>query len=896
MGDTAKWHRYLRFWRADVAADVDAELTFHVDARTEELCEAGLDRAAARARALREFGDVERTRRTLRAMDERHAAGMRRAGWLADLARDGRVALRALARSPGLVAVVALTFALGIGVTSAMYSVVDAFLFRPLPGAHGRDLVVLARTEAGLPMPHDLSFPDYRDYRADSAVFGSLAAFASRFVELETARGADRLFIDDATANYFAALGLPPMLGRTFAPGDDQGVLAHPAIVLTYKAWRAHFAGDSSVVGRTIRINEHPVTVIGVMPPSFHGVRPLVDVDGVACLDQIWPAYGPALENRASIMVSAFGRLRPGVSLSSARAAVRLRARQLARAYPTTNKTVDAVLVPERHARPSAAVASVTPAAAGVFMALVTLVLLVACANVAGLLLARVIARGRELAIRAALGASQWRLVRLALVECALLAALGGIGAVGVADAALHAIDAIHVATDMPIRWGVGLDGRVVAFTAAATLLAALVAGAAPAATARRRDLADVLKSGARGTTATRRRLRSALVVGQIAVSVVVLACAGLFARSSAHAARLDLGFRADHVLLLSTTLRAQTYDSARGRALYRELLRRAAAVPGARETALARYLPFGFERDNVAVVPLASATPVPTNGVSYFDNVVSGDYFAAMGIPLRRGRTFTDRDDATAPRVAIVNDAFARTFWPGRSALGERFRVGGAGGRVVEIVGVVGDMQDLVVGETPRPYVFLPLGQIYQGDMTLVVHTARDPATLAAPLRAVVASLDPALPVFDVRTMHEHLHDGQALLLTRLGSGFASVFGALALALATVGVYGVVSYAVAQRTREIGVLVALGARVPTILRLVVGEGLTLAWLGVGAGLVLALATTGVVGSILVGVAPRDPLVLGAAAALLVAVAAAASLVPARRAARVDPITALRAE
>jgi predicted permease len=895
--ESPKWYQYLRFWRANVAADVDAELAFHVDARAHELCELGLDRAAARAQALREFGDVEGVRRQLRMMDERHATHERRANVATDLTRDIRVAVRALSRSPGLVAIVVLTLALGIGITSAIYSVVDAYLFRPLPGANGGDLVVLGRTEKEIPQPHDLSFPDFRDYRADTAVFQSLAAYTSRIVNLGTDRGADRIWVDDATANYFALLGLRPMLGRTFAPDDGDGVLAHPDIVLTYKGWQTHFAGDSSVVGRVLRINDHPVTVIGVMPPEFHGVRPIVDIDAVACLNQIWPAYGAVLEDRSAITVSVFGRLHEGVSVERARQAVRLRARQLERAYPATNKNVDAVLVPERYSRPSITVASAMPALATVFMSLVLLVLFVACANVASLLIARVVGRGRELAIRAAIGASHWRLVRQVLVECVLLALLGGLVAVGVAAVAIRALASIHLATDMPMRWGVQLDARVLAFTVLATLLAALLAGIAPASATRKRNLNELLKSSA-GNSGTRahQRLRSTLVVTQIAVSVVVLVCAGLFARSSANATHMNLGFRSDHRLMLSTSLPAQRYDSSAGRALYREVLRRAGSVPGVRSVAIARFVPFGYELDMTTIVPIAPAVPVPENGFSYLSNIIGGDYFETMGIPLLVGRAFTERDDARAPAVAVVNDALARAVWPGQPAVGKRFHVGTAKGPIVEIVGVVRGMQTFFPGEVPKPYLFVPVAQSYRSEMTLIAHTEVPPSSASTPLREAITALDPNLPVYDVRSLDEHLRNGQAFLFTRIGSAFASVFGLLALLLATIGVYGVVSYSVAQRTREIGVRVALGAHVPAILRLVVGQGLRLGWIGIAAGVMVSLATTGILSSVLLGVAPRDPLVIAGVIGVLTIVVAVASLVPARRAARIDPRLSLRAE
>lgn len=895
--DTPKWYRYLRFWRPNVAADVEAELAFHVDARAQELRDAGLDRDVARAQALREFGDIDVVRQQLRAMDERHAAHDRRVHVATDLTRDARVALRALRRSPLLVMTVVLTFALGIGITSAIYSVVDAYLFRPLPGAHGGDLVVLGRTDKEIPQPHDLSFPDFRDFRADTVVFQSLAAYSSRIVDLATDRGADRLWLDDATANYFAVLGLQPMLGQTFAPDDDDGILAHPALVLTYKGWQTHFAGDSGVVGRVVRINEHPMTVIGVLPPAFHGVRAIVDIDAVAPLNQVWPAAGAALEKRGSIQVSVFGRLRPGVSLRQAREAVHLLARQLEQAYPSSNRNVGVVLMPERYSRPSIAVAGVMPAVAAVFMTLVLLVLLAACANVAGLLVARVVGRSRELAIRAAIGASQWRLVRQVIVECAFLAFAGGLASIAVAALAIRALESIHLATDIPMRWGVQLDGRVLTFAAVATVLAALVAAIAPASAARRRNLNELLKSSA-GNSGSRghQRLRSALVVSQIAVSVVVLVCAGLFARSAANATHMNLGFRSDHLLMLSTSLPVQRYDSVGGRTLYSEILRAANSVPGVRSVAIARFVPFGYELDETVIMPIAPAVVVPENGFSYLTNVIGGDYFDTMGIPLLAGRTFTDRDDAHAPAVAIVSDALAKAVWPGEPVVGKRFHVGTPTGPIVEIVGVVRGMQTLFPGEVPKPYIFLPLSQTYRADMTLLVRTALAPSAMTAALRGTITGLDPSLPVYDVRSMDEHLRNGQAFLFTRIASGFASVFGLLALVLATVGVYGVVAYSVAQRTREIGVRVALGARVPAILRLVVGQGLRLTWIGVIVGVVLSLATTGLLSSVLLGVAPRDPVIVGMVAGLLTLVAVVASLVPARRAARIDPLMALRAE
>jgi predicted permease len=893
--DTRKWHRYLRFWRANVAADIDDELAFHVDARTDELCALGIERSAARARAIREFGDMNRTRATLRTMDEHHAVVNARTRIAMDLTRDFRLAARSLLRSPGVVAVVVLTFALGIGVTSAIYGVVDAFLFRPLPGRYGGELIVLGRTDRATQLPHQLSYPDYKDYRADTATFASLTAYSSRFVDLESNDRSERIYLDDATANYFATLGLAPILGRVFSAGDDEGTLAHPELVLSYKGWITHFSGDSNVIGRVVRINGHPATVIGVMPPRFHGVRPLIDIDAVAPMNQVWPALGAALTDRAAIVVDVFGRLRPRVGLGAARNAVHLRARQLARAYPITNAAVGAVVVPERLARPAVSVSGMTAGIAAVFMALVLLVLLVACANVASVLLARVVLRSRELAIRAALGASSWRLTRQAIVECTLLAILGGTAALPVTYMALRAIQSVHFATDLPVSWGIGLDARIVTFTAIAALTSAVAAGLAPATAARARDLHNVLKSSV-GNSANKKhaRMRSTLVVAQIAVSFVVLVCAGLFARSARNAMRADFGFETDHIAMASMALRAERYDTTRARLVYRDVLARVATIPGVRSVGLTAYLPFGYSRANVSVYPIASAVPTPADGFNFFYNVISGDYFATLAIPVLSGRAFVPGDSAGARQVAVVNDALARTLWPGENSIGKQFHWGGAASTIIEVVGVVRGMQDLIPGETPKPYIFRPLSQAYRGEMTLVANTSRDARAALSEVRSAMSAEDAAVPVFDVRTMEEHMRNGQALLFPRIASAFAMAFGLLALVLATIGMYGVVAYTVAQRTREIGVRVALGARTPAILRLVLGQGLRLAGIGGAIGLVLAFAATSTLRAILFGVEPRDPIVFGSVIVVVATIVGVASVVPARRAVGVDPVRALR--
>ena len=892
---SAKGHRYLRFWRANVGADVDDEIAFHVDARANELIDAGVEPSEARHRALAEFGDVEQARAVLRAMDERHETQAHRNELFIDLWQDVRIATRSLGRSPGFVGVITLTLALGIGLNAAVNSLVDAYLFRPKAVANGKELVVLAQIDAALAAPHELSYPNYKDYRADTSIFRSLTAYAINTVNLSGERNADRIWVEETTANYFTTLGVKPLLGRLWQPGDDDGELAHPYVVLSYKFWQSRYGGRQAVIGDTIRMNNHPATIIGVTPPEFHGVDPLLDMDAFTLLNQTWPAYGAALQDRGSSMFDVIGLLRPGLSLGAARQAVNARAAALERRYPEANRNVSVKLVPETHARPNIAVSTNVPVIAMAFMLLVLAVLAIACANVASLLLARATAQFKEQAIRAALGASHWRLARRVVIECLLLATVGGIGALVLAKVAVHALATIRVASDVPIRWAIGVDGRVMAYTLVVILMTALFAATTPVLALRRANLTDALKSGSRGSSGTHQRVRAFLVVAQLAVCVIIVVCAALFARSAANASKIDVGFKIDHVLMATAELGIQGYDSVRGKQFERDAERRVAALPGVRAVALSRYTPFGYNNDIEFVHPEVATAPVPENGIGCFNNIVTPSYFETMSLPIVAGRGFDAHDDEQSPRVAVVTRAFARRIWPGQSPLGKRFRIG-KDDPPLEIVGVSGDIQYFSIGETPRPFFFRPYAQWYRSKFTLDIRTAGDPVSLINPLRGVIKAMDPTLPLFDVRNMMDHVQKGRALLGVRVGAWFAAVFGALALLLASVGLYGLISYSVEQRTREIGIRVALGARTSTVLGLVLRQGMVIAVVGVVVGLGLTMVVTQFLRSILYGVAPRDPVILVTVAVTLGGVAALASLVPARRATRVDPLTALRAD
>jgi len=891
-----KWNRYLRFWRANVEADVNDEIAFHVDARTQELIDDGFDAPAARARALQEFGDVERARGVLRAMDERHAAQTHRTEVFSDLWQDIRIAARSLARAPGFVLTVTLTLSIGIGLNSAVYSIVDAYLFRPMPVANGKDLVVLAQTDAALAQPHEMSFPNYKDFASDTAVFRALAAYVVNSMNMSGGRGAERIYTEEGTANYFNVLGVKPLLGRLFQPGDDEGEVAHPYIVLSYKFWKSHFGGNPNVIGDTIRLNNHPITIIGVTPPEFHGKDPLLDIDAFAPLNQTWPSFGESIHDRANIALTAFGILQPGVSLDAAKQAVRAKSRTLERQYPESNRNVDFVLAKETHTRPNVAVSSNVPAIAAAFMLLVLLVLAIACANVTSLLLARATAQYKEHAIRAALGASQWRLARRVLVECLMLAAMGGVGAVILAQVAVRALTGIRLGSDVPIRWTMTVDNRVMGFTLLVVGLTAVFAAIVPVFTMRRTNLTDVLKSGARGSGGrAHQRLRGALVIAQIAVSVVIVVCAALFARSTSNASRINLGYRTDHILMASAILGMQGYDSVRGKQFEREVVQRVAQLPGVRRVALARYTPLGYNNDIEYAIPESSPVKVPENGIGCFNNIVTPEYFATVGIPIVEGRGFDAHDDEHGPKVAVVTRRFAEQVWPGTSAVGKRFRLA-KDGPSYDVVGVSADIQYFSIGERPKPFFFRPYAQNYRSGFTINVLTSVDPVALTNQLRGTIASLDPHLPVFDVRSMRDHVVNGRAIFGTRIGAVFAAVFGLLALILASVGIYGLISYSVAQRTREIGIRVALGARMPLVVNLVVKQGLAIAIVGTSVGVALTMFVTKLLSKLLYGVAPHDPIIFGGVALILVVVAGLASLLPARRATRVDPLVALRTE
>ena len=816
-----------------------------------------------------------------------------------NLWNDLRYALRMLRKSPGFTAVAVLALGLGIGANTAIFSIFNGILWRPLPVQDPQQLVVLVTKTPGLDFPTNLSYPDFQDYRQLKAAFSDLVGFTSTPVNFGAEGRPERAWADLVTGNYFSMLGLEAVCGRTFAgeegwvPGKD------PLIVLGYKFWQRRFGGDPAVVGRTVLVNQHPFTILGVAPEGYHGAYYFLEPDfylPLTTLGLLDANQADDLNKRSSPFLHVLGRLQPGIAPAQAAAAAEPTARRLAQEFSDSHKDMSLLVMPELSARPEPGLGGFMSTAVVVFMALVGLVLLIACANVANLILARANGRRKEIATRTALGASRWRMMRQLLTESVLLALCGGVVGLIFARWAALALMSIHIPTEIPLRlFDLRMDWRIFAFSFIAALMTGVAAGMVPALQTSRRDLADVLKVGGRsgGASTGHHRFRNALVIAQVAVSLLLLACAGFFIRSFQNSARVDMGFRVDHTLMVSMDLGLQGYSEARGQQFYKQLSERIKALPGARGASFAAYIPMGYDNSLVSVFPEGQVIDEKSKAETAFDDEVQPDYFGAAGVPVVEGREFSEADTAASPKVAIVNDTFAKKIWPGQDALGKVFRTE-KNGPAIQVVGLTRTGKYLFLYETPQLFVYFPLAQHYVSGATLMVHSEDDPQRLTEPVREQIRQSDGGLPVFDVKTMEAHVRYGKPLLPARLGAMLAGAFGVLGLVLASVGVYGVVSYSVSQRTQEIGIRTALGAQRWNVLGLVLKQGMTMALIGTCAGVALALLLFRGLHSVLYGVESTDLVTLASVSVLLLIVAFAASSVPALRAAQVDPVVALR--
>jgi predicted permease len=820
------------------------------------------------------------------------------------LLQDLRYAVRMLTKNPGFAIAAILTIAFGIGINTALFSIVNAFLFRPLPVKNPHELVVLGTQDNHMVFPHGISYPDYLDYKKRADVFADLALKSLTPVSMSDDRQAERVWVEAVTANYFSLLGVNPLHGRVLTIDDDRARGASPVIVLSYTLWQRRFGADPSVVGRSIKLNGHPFTVVGVSPESFPGTESLLDVEAyvpLMAMVDVGAQSSTQLEDRDAHNFRTIARLAQGTTVEQARAAVSTIAANLSDQYPATNKDVNVILVPETESRPEISTGHLFKPAAGIFMFLVGLVLLIACANVANLLLVRGIARGKEIALRSALGASRSRIIRQLLTESSLIAILGAAAGLALAFWTSQFLSDVlkSYPSDLRLRADLSIDWRVFVFTLGMALFAGIVAGLIPALRGSRPHLVEMIKEGGRssGEGSGRHKLRNLLVIAQVSVSLMLLVCAGLFFKSLNNAHNVDLGFRANNMVLMSVDPGLQGYDASRRLQYYQQATDRVRALPGVESASWATYVNFSGYGVSFNSVFVEGAEPVEEGKAPTVMNMSADTaYFDTIGMAIIDGRAFTEEDNASSRQVAIINEAMAKELWPGENPLGRKFRTDRKDAQPFEVVGVSRTSKYALLWEDPQPFFYLPIKQNNPGAAVLHVRSKSDMAAIVTAVRGELRALDAEMPIFDVKSIEGHLQYGNAYLPSRMGAFFTGAFGIVGLALATIGIYGVISYSVTQRTQEIGIRMALGASRTEVLKMILGHGVIVIAIGVAIGCIGALALTSPLSYMLMGVSATDPIIFATVALLLALVALLACWIPARRATKVDPMVALRYE
>ncbi|HKP11036.1 MAG TPA: ABC transporter permease, partial [Blastocatellia bacterium] len=767
----------------------------------------------------------------------------------------------------------------------------NAVMLRSLP-VEKPDELVMVLTGRAEGTNFNFSYPLYTDFRDQNNVFSGLMAHSAISVSLSDGQQTERIKGEIVSGNYFDVLGVSAAQGRTFTADDDRARLASPVAVISHGCWQRRFGADPAVIGQDVLINGHPFKIIGIMPEGFSGTEMIYTPEiWVPMMMQEWAEPGhPWLDKRDTHNIFATGRLKAGVTPRQAEASLNVLATQLGKEYPDSDEGVTIRLMPPGFILPTIRGAFVSFTA--ILMATVALVLLIACTNLAGLLLARASGRRREIAIRLAMGASRGRLIRQLLTESALLALMGGALGLVLAVWIIQLVVAFKPPLDVPVNIGLYVDWRVLAFSLLVSLITGIVFGLAPAMQATNPDLVPALKEATLQTGARRSRLRSGLVVAQIALSLVLLIAAGLVLRSLSHLQTMNPGFEVSNGLKMSFDIGLQGYDKGRGQQFYRQLIERVESVPGVRSATLTDLFPLSVDYSSNAIFIEGQAPVRGAEVPSAMVASVAPKYCETMGIPILTGRDFSDADTPQTTRVAVVNEAFAHRFFPDARSLdeviGKRFSFESLQGPFIQIAGVTRDGKYWSLGEAAQPFVYSPLAQFYNSSATLVVRTDGDPQALINTIRGKISELDAALPVYDVKTFAEHL--SFSLFPVRIVATLLASFGGLALLLAGVGIYGVTAYAVSQRTREIGIRMALGAGRGDILRLMLGQGLKLASIGLGLGLAAALALTRLMAAVLYGVSATDAITFTSISLLLAGVALLACFVPARRATKVDPM------
>ncbi|HVG21877.1 MAG TPA: ABC transporter permease [Blastocatellia bacterium] len=871
--------------RETVIGDIDEEMRLHVDMETEANIERGMSPGDARRAALKSFGNFG----SFRDM----AYGIRGGGVMETLLQDIRYGARVLARHRGFTIVSVLTLALGIGANTAIFSVVNALLLRPLPFRDADRLVMLWEISSEGRHQNTTSRANFRAWREQSNSFEGMAAFSDQRLNLTGDAEPEEVSTQFATPELFQVLGVEPIIGRGMTQ-DDARPGSPDVALLGHGIWQRRFGGDPGVVGRTIMLNGAPVTVIGVLPAGFQWhIRKR---SGTGRPAEIWtvlamPTEGPATRGR---FLSAVARLKPGVSLEQAEAEMKTIAARLEQDAPQYNKGTSTEVIPLREQL----VGNVRPALL-ILLGAVGFVLLIACANVANLLLARAAAREKEMALRAALGAGRPRIVRQLLTESLLLAVTGSLLGLGLAWWGTRALVAISPHDVINLQ-GVGINLAVLAWTLVVSLVTGIIFGLAPALEATRLNLNDALKEGGKGAggqSSRSRRLRSALVVGEVALALVLLASAGLLVKSFARLQKVDAGFNADNVLTMVVRLPGGKYrEDQQMVAFFRQARERIAALPGVSSVGMVNFLPlYGGLGSNTGFTIEGRPTPPPGQELGTNVRVSDRGYFGAMGIPLLRGRNFTDLEDSEARHVVLISEAMARQRFPGEDPIGKRIRVMMfEKPNPTEIIGVVGDVRYDSLTDEAEPTVYFPHPELTYEFMTLVIRTTGDPSEMAPAVRGELRAIDPDQPVSDLRTMNQVMSDtvGRARFNTLL----LGLFAGLATLLAAVGIFGVMNYSVTLRAHEIGIRMALGAQPGGVLMLILRQGLALTLAGIVIGLAGGLALTRVLSGLLFGVGATDPTTFAVMVLLLAVVSLVACYIPARRATRVDPLIGLRYE
>ena len=873
-------------------AEIVEELAQHLEEVYQRSIAKGLSEHESKEIALRELSDADslpnELKRVHKPFHEAPVPGSGRSNLLTDFIQDLRYAGRMQLKNPGFTIVAVIALALGIGANTAIFSVVNSVLLRPLPYKDPERLVMVWEDASKFGYPRDTpAVANFVDWRDQNTVFEGMAAIADKSFNLTGTGDPERLEGRGVSANLFPLLGVDPQLGRTFTSAEDQPG-SDKVVVLSYALWQRRFGGDNSIVGKPLSLNGETYTVVGVMPARFQ--FPTSD-------DALWVPIAftsQQLASRGSHYLQVLARLKPGTSLEQAQTEMHTIAARLSQQYPNSNTDLGAA-VTSLHEH---LVGDIRPALL-ILLGAVGLVLLIACANVANLLLARAAVRQKEIAVRIALGARRWRLIRQFLTESLLLAAIGGVVGLVIAYGGLFLLRAF-IPENISQAKQISIDLKVLGFTFLVSMITGVIFGLAPALQAVRFNQTETLKEGGRdsATGSGGKRIRSLLVMAEVAVSLVLLIGAGLLINSFLRLRNVDPGFRADNLLTMKFVLPEPKYaDFERRTAFYNDLIQRVQNLAGVKSAAVTTNLPLYRQGNSIGISIEGQPPPPPGKENIAVTRIVSPGYFDTMGIPLLSGRQLSDQDTETTPNVVVISEAMARRHWPGEDAVGKRI----GAGRIerpedwIQVIGVVKDVRQFELTADPRPQMYLSYRQAaFFEPRDLVVKTEVDPASLAATVRKTVWEIDKDQPVSNIRTMEEILL--ASIERQRFSMLLLAIFAGVALILAAVGIYGVMSYSVAQRTHEIGIRMALGAQTSTVLKLAVGYGMKLVIVGIVIGLVAAFALTRVMSTLLFGVTATDPATFTLISLLLILVAAIASYIPARRATKVDPMIALRYE